>query len=146
MTLQNLLEIQSLVEFSARREDIQRLLAAAERNLGDAAVTAISDENRFDAAYKCIIQCAMVSLMANGYRTSTSKPGHHQTAIQALSLTVGLDARTIVILNSLRKQRNVNDYDGDPISPTMVEECRQQAEALLTLVRTWLQKHRPDLL
>lgn len=146
MTLQNLLEIQSLVEFSARREDIQRLLAAAERNLGDAAVTAISDENRFDAAYKCIIQCAMASLMANGYRTSTSKPGHHQTAIQALSLTVGLDARTIVILNSLRKQRNVNDYDGDPISPTMVEECRQQAEALLTLVRTWLQKHRPDLL
>lgn len=54
-----MLKIQSLVEFKAQREDIQRLLVAAERNLNDAAVTAISDENRFDAAYKCVMQCAM---------------------------------------------------------------------------------------
>lgn len=127
MTLQNLLAIQSLVEFKAQRGDIQRILKAAERNLTDAAVTAISDENRFDAAYKCIMQCAMVSLMANGYRTSTSKPGHHQTAIQALTLSVGLDAKTVVVLDTLRKQRNINDYDGAPIRPTLVEECQRQA-------------------
>jgi hypothetical protein len=143
MTLQNLLAIQSLVEFVGQREDIQRLLAA-ERNLNDAAITAISDENRFDAAYKCVMQCAMASLMANGYRTSTSKPGHHQTAIQSLALTVGLDAKTIVVLNGLRKQRNVNDYDGNPISPTVVEECRKQARALLVYVREWLKANRPD--
>lgn len=144
MTLQNLLAIQSLVEFTAQREDIQRLLTAAERNLNDAAVTAISDENRFDAAYKCVMQCAMVSLMANGYRTSTSKPGHHQTAIQSLALTVGVEAKTVVVLDGLRKQRNINDYDGDPISPTVVEECRRQAKALLAHVRAWLKDHRPD--
>ena len=135
MTLKNLLAIQSLVEFSAQREDIQRLLDAAQRNLNDAAVTAISDENRFDAAYKCVMQCAMASLMANGYRTSTSKPGHHQTAIQALTLTVGLYARKVMLLDGLRKQRNISDYDGDPISPTMVEECQKQAQALLAHVR-----------
>jgi hypothetical protein len=145
MTLQNLLAIQSLVEFQAQRADIQRLLAAAERNLSDAAVTTISDENRFDAAYKCVMQCAMASLMANGYRTSTSKPGHHQTAIQALTLTVGLDAKTVLVLDSLRKQRNINDYSGDPISPTVVEECRKQAKELLAHVRIWLATHRPDL-
>ncbi|WBS02307.1 DNA-binding protein [Pseudoduganella sp. SL102] len=145
MTLQNLLAIRSLVEFNAQREDIQRILTAAERNLADAAVTAISDENRFDAAYKCVMQCAMASLMANGYRTSTSKPGHHQTAIQALTLSVGLDARTVVVLDSLRKQRNINDYDGEPISPTAVEECQRQAHALLAHVRAWLAEHRPDL-
>ena len=72
MTLQNLLAIQRWVEFKAQREDIQRLLSAAERNLRDASVTAISDENRFDAAYKCIMQCSMVGLWASGYRTSTS--------------------------------------------------------------------------
>ena len=92
MTLQNLLAIQSLIAFSTQREDIQRLLVAAERNLQDAGATAISDENRFDVAYKCIMQCAMAALWANGYRTSTSKPGHHQVAIQTLSLTIGLDA------------------------------------------------------
>ncbi|QYF92300.1 DNA-binding protein [Massilia sp. PAMC28688] len=144
MTLQNLLAIQSLVEFTAQREDIQRLLLAAERNLNDAAVTAISDENRFDAAYKCVMQCAMASLMANGYRTSTSKPGHHQTAIQALRLTVGLDAKKVVVLDGLRKQRNINDYDGDPISPTVVEECQKQAGMLLTYVREWLKANHPD--
>lgn len=119
-------------------------MAAAERNLNDAAVTAISDENRFDAAYKCVMQCAMASLMANGYRTSTSKPGHHHTAIQALTLTVDLDAKTVVVLNGLRKQRNINDYDGDPISPTVVEECQKQAQALLAHVREWLKANHSD--
>lgn len=145
MTLLNLLKIQSLVEFSAQREDIQRLLAAAERNLLDAAITTISDENRFDAAYKCVMQCGMVSLWANGYRPSKSKPGHHQTIIQALSLTVGLDAKTVVVLDALRKQRNINDYDGDTISPTLVEECMKQAQSLLLHVRLWLATYRPDL-
>lgn len=63
MTLENLLKIQSLVAFQTKRDDVQRLLAAAERNLNDAAITAISDENRFDAAYKCGMQCAMASLL-----------------------------------------------------------------------------------
>jgi hypothetical protein len=145
MTLQNLLAAQLLLAFDAQREDIQRLLAAAERNLNDAGVAAISDENRFDAAYKCIMQCAMAALWSNGYRTSTNRPGHHQTAIQSLPLTIGLDNKTTFLLDSLRKQRNINDYNGDPISPTTVEECRKQAAALLKQLCTWLQANRPDL-
>ncbi len=140
MTLQNLLKIQSLVEVKARREDVQRLLMAAERNLNDAAITAISDENRFDAAYKCAMAC----LLVHGYRPSTSKPGHHQTAIQTLSLTVGLDPKSLVVLDGLRKQRNVNDYSGDPISPTLVNECIKQAQALLADVHAWIAAHHPD--
>ena len=50
----------------------------------------MSAENRFDAACKAIMQLSMVALQANGYRTLTSKPGHHQTAIQTLNLSVGL--------------------------------------------------------
>ena len=145
MTLQNLLAIQSLIEFKAQREDIQRLLTAAERNLNDSVVTAISDENRFDAAYKCVMQCAMASLWANGYRTHTSKPGHHQIAIQSLALTIGLDAKTVIVLDGLRKQRNINDYDGVPVSPGVVEECRRQAGALLANVRAWLAANHPEL-
>lgn len=144
MTLQNLLKIQSLVAIKAQREDIQRLLVAAERNLNDADITAISDENRFDAAYKCIMQCAMASLLVHGYRPSKSKPGHHQTAIQTLPLTVGLDTKTMVVLDGLRKQRNITDYDGDPVSPTAVDECIKQAQALLTHVRGWLAQYHPE--
>ena len=145
MTLQNLLAIQRLLAFEPSRDDVQRLLAAAERNLVDSAVDAISAENRFDAAYKCVMQCAMAALWANGYRTSTSQPGHHQTAIQTLTLTIGLDGQTVAVLDTLRKQRNISDYSGDPISPSSVEECARQAQALLKTVQRWLVDRRPDL-
>ncbi len=90
MTLANLLTIHRLLAFSAMPAGVQRLLAAATRNLADARIAQLSAENRFDAAYKYIMQCAMLGLWANGYRTSTSQPGHHQTALQALPLTMGL--------------------------------------------------------
>lgn len=80
MTLQNLLAIRQLQEYSADPAAVRKLLDAARRNLADARVTEISADNRFDAAYKCLMQCAMLGLWANGYRTSTSKPGHHQWA------------------------------------------------------------------
>ena len=145
MSLQNLLEIGSLDKAEPRRDDIQRLLAAAERNLNDAAVTGISDENRFDAAYKCVMQCAIAGLLANGYRTSTSKPGHHQTAIQSLPTTIGLDNTTMVELDELRKLRNCDDYEGDPVSAAAVGEAQAHAKALLAQVRDWLGEHHPEL-
>ncbi len=94
--------------------EIQRLLAAAERNLADSRVTAVSDENRFDAAYKAIMQCALAAMMAGGYRPSTSEPGHHQTLIQSLPLTLGVPNATWVVLDALRRKRNTADYSGDP--------------------------------
>lgn len=56
-------------------------------------------------------------------------------------------AREVVdaVLDGLRKQRNINDYDGDPISPTLVDECIKQARALLAHVHEWLAEHRPDV-
>ena len=59
---------------------------------------------------------ADLGLHANGYRALTSRPGHHYTAIQTLPLTLGVDARTVVRLDYLRKQRNVTEYSGDLVS------------------------------
>lgn len=146
MTLRKLLEIERLIAFQAQRSDITRLLSAAKRNLADAHVDAISEPNRFDAAYKCIMQCAMIGLWANGYRTATNQPGHHQTAIQTLPLTVGLENRTMVMLDSLRKQRNITDYSGDMVSTAVVEESLSQASALVERVESWLAEHRPELI
>ncbi len=141
MTLENLLAIRRLVRHEADRADILKLLAAAERNLADARVTSISAENRFDAAYKAILQCAMAALWAKGFRTSTSEPGHHQTAIQALPLTLALDNATVIVLDALRKQRNLNDYIGDGVSDALLAECLAQAEALLRHTRATLGVH-----
>ncbi|ADU39783.1 hypothetical protein [Variovorax paradoxus] len=90
MSLQNLLAIGRLQAHQPDAAGIAKLLQAARRNLADAHVAQVSTDNRFDAAYKCIMQCAMLGLWANGYRTSTSQPGHHQTAIQSLGLTMGV--------------------------------------------------------
>ena len=146
MTLQNLLAIQRLQAFEATAEGVQRLLAAAARNLADAKLAALSADNRFDAAYKTIMQCAMIGLWANGYRTSTSQPGHHQTALQALPLTMGLDKDTVIVLDALRKQRNLGDYEGNPVTDAAVTECLKRAEALIAHTRQWLAKQSPDLL
>lgn len=90
MTLQNLLRIGRLKAHAATSAEVQRLLQAIDRNLADAAVAAISDETRFDAAYKAVMQCALVAMMAAGYRPATSEAGHHQTLIQSLPLTLSV--------------------------------------------------------
>jgi hypothetical protein len=145
MTLKNLLGI-SLDAVRADKGLVTRLLAAAQRNIADAQLPGLSTENRCDAAYKAIMQLAMVALNANGYRTLTSKPGHHQTAIQTLPLSVGLPQATVVVLDALRKQRNLADCAGDLIPDATAAECLASAQELLTHVRAWLQARRPDLL
>ena len=45
----------------------------------------------------------------------------------------------------LRKQRNVNDYEGDPVSNAALASCLDEAESLLALTRQWLKTEHPDL-
>lgn len=144
MSLKNLLGIR-LDAVPPDKALVAKLLAAAQRNIADAKLQGLSAENRFDAAYKAIMQAAIVALHANGYRTLTSKPGHHQTAIQTLPQSVGLPQAQVVVLDALRKQRNLSDYSGDLIPDAISAECLACAVDLLAQVRAWLQAHRPDL-
>ncbi len=113
---------------------IERLLEASRRNIQDAEITAVSNENRFDAAYKAIMQLAKAVLLSKGYRTLTSKPGHHQTMIHCLSKIIGLHEDTLIILDALRKQRNAVDYSGDRVSDSVVNECVGHAKSLFVEV------------
>lgn len=101
LILKNLLGI-SLDAIEPDAAAVGKLLAAAQRNLADAQLAGLSAENRFDAAYKAIRQLAMVALQANGYRTLTSKPGHHQTAIQTLTTSVGVAPAQVIVFDALR--------------------------------------------
>ncbi len=145
MSLSNLVGI-SLEKITPDGAMISRLLIAAERNIIDAKVKQISAENRFDAAYKAIMQAANAALQASGYRTLKSKPGHHQTMIQSLSKTIGSNAETVMILDALRKQRNVADYSGDIVPESAVKDCIEQATTLLFAVNSWTAKNHPDLI
>jgi hypothetical protein len=145
MTLQNLLGI-SLDAVAPDKAQLARLLAAAQRNIADAQLKGLSAENRFDAAYKAIMQLAMVALHANGYRTLTSKPDHHQTALQTLPLTVALPQPRVIVLDALRKQRNLADYGGELVSDATAAECLASAQELQAHVLAWLRASRPALL
>jgi len=119
------------------------LLRAAERNLIDARVPAISADTQFDAAYKAIMQCSMAALAAAGFRTSRSQPGHHQTAIHCLGMTLGTDTATIILLDALRKKRNLSDYSGDPVSGAVVSTCIEAATSLLVETTRWISLRYP---
>ena len=145
MGLDNLIG-KTLEQIEPDKSAIRRLLEAAKRNLADTTIKQLSAENRFDAAYKAIMQLANAALQANGYRTLTSKPGHHMTMIQTLNQTCGLDKEIIIVLDQLRKQRNVADYSGDAIPESGVKECVEQAGRLLKHVNKWLSDKKPELL
>jgi hypothetical protein len=145
MTLQNLVGI-SLDRITPAKETIKRLLEGAARHIADAKVQAISAETRFGSAYTAIRMLADVGLHAHGYRTLTSKPGHHQTAIQTLPTTLGVDPRTVVRLDALRKQRNLTEYTGDVIPDSAVIDCLTHAQSLYALTLDWLQNNKRELL
>jgi hypothetical protein len=144
MSLQNLVGV-SLETITPSKQTIRRLLEGAARHIADAKVKMVSAETRFGSAYTAIRMLADLGLHAHGYRTLTSKPGHHQTALQTLPLTLGLDAQVIVRLDALRKQRNLTEYTGDTIPEATVAECLSQAEALYGTAAAWLKAHRPEL-
>jgi hypothetical protein len=145
VSLQNLLKIGQLKEHPADAAEVQRLLAAARRNLADARVTAISSETRFDAAYKAVMQAALAALMAHGYRPDTNRPGHHVTVVQGLTLTIGLAPARVTVLDTLRRKRNLSDYTGDDLDASSVEHCIAEAERLLKDVAGWIEANRPQL-
>jgi hypothetical protein len=144
MSLENLVGV-SLEKIAPARQTIQRLLEGASRHIGDAKVAKVSAETRFASAYTAIRMPADVGLHAHGYRTLTSKPGHHQTAIQTLVHTFGVDNAVVIRLDALRKQRNLTEYTGDTIPNSALEECLRQAESLHALAMKWLKANRPDL-
>ena len=146
MSLENLLKIGQLKSHPPDAGEIERLLTAAERNLRDARDTTISAETRFDAAYKAIMQSALAALMMHGYRPDTNRPGHHMTVVQSLPLTIGVDAKRVVVLDALRRQRNVADYTGDDIDDSTAEHCIIEARQLIENVLAWRKAHRSALL
>lgn len=136
--LANLLRIGLLDEVPFSTELCDRMLAAAQTRLDDALRTSNSMETRFDCAYTAIRAVADAALLQQGLRTSTSKPGHHQTTLQCLVHTLNVDPMVVKVLDGLRRQRNLCDYDGDLVSQTMLDECLAQAQRLLAHARMHL--------
>lgn len=144
INLLNLAKIGQLDSVPLSVDLVRRMLATAKQRLRDAEFTQNSDETRFDCAYTTIRAAADIGLHLNGFRTSTSKPGHHQTAIQCLTHTLGVDVATVRVLDGLRKQRNLSDYDGELVTDAALQECLSQARTILIRIESVMQTH-PEL-
>lgn len=131
MSLANLAKIKSLLEQPADPAEVQRLLDAARRSLADARRDDLAPESRFDLAPKAIMHCAIAGLRTQGYRLPTSRPGHHQTALQTLGMTLGVDAARVAALDALRRKRHGIDYEGDAVSSAMASGCIEAAADLV---------------
>ena len=68
------------------------------------------------------------------------------TVVQSLPLTVDIEAKRVVVLDALRRQRNVADYSGDDIDESTAEHCIMEAEKLIANVISWRAAHRPSLI
>jgi hypothetical protein len=134
--LENLLRVGKLKAQPADADEIARLLESAERALRDAAVPGLSSDTRLDVAWKAITQVALAAMRMQGFRPSTSEPGHHQLLVQALPKTAGIAAERTAVLDAYRKARNQSDYRGIPVSDAVAKECADEARRLLAEVHS----------
>jgi hypothetical protein len=91
------------------------------------------------------MQSALAALLMHGYRPDTNRPGHHMTVLQSTPLTLGLPAKRVVVLDALRRQRNISDYTGDDIDDSTAENCIAEAKRLIGEVIAWRDANKPDL-
>lgn len=145
MTLDNLIRTHQLIAFAANARELGALRRAARRSLDDAQAPNLSNETRYDCAYRCIMNCALAALMANGYRPDKKHVGHHQLMIQLLPKTLAIDSARIVALDKLREKRNLIDYEGDEVDPGTMTACIDHAARLLAELEAWLAANRKDL-
>jgi hypothetical protein len=52
----------------------------------------------------------------------------------------------MVVLDVLRRKRNLTDYSGGWIDETSMDQCIAEANALLQDMEAWLKSHSPELM
>lgn len=115
------------------------------RNLDDAAIKELSDDNRFAIAYQAALLAAKMTLACAGYRVKGQ--GAHQTTFMGLKLAMGPKIhRTADYLDRCRRKRNDVAYDSEGVvSASDAAALLKQAKALNKDVEAWIARHYPAL-
>lgn len=115
---------------------VKQLFAAAQRNLDDAGVSSISLGLRFDAAYKALMQAALVIMLVT--KAPSTRVNNEVLAM--------ISAEKLEALDALRRRRSHADYGGAPVSMAATEACIANARELIVEVRKCLRENHPDCL
>ncbi len=127
-------------------DEIRSLSTIVDRDVKDANVAGLSEDQRFEAAFIAARTSANIALRASGYRTAV-QAGHHMKTIESLELTMKADAKLIQRMRTLSKKRNATSYDSaGNVSSQELELAIKTAIELRRELVAWLQKIHPDLL
>lgn len=127
------------------RQEIASLFQVVERDLADAAITALSADRRFATAYNAALQAATAVMYSEGYRPHSV--GHHAIVLMFLDEAMGSVAAHLAgYFDDCRRKRNQADYVGvGGISTTEVEDLLKEAKTFAALARKWIDAHHPGL-
>ena len=142
MSLTDWLANRWIVAHEPHPEEIADLFAVVDRDLEDAAILRLSPDWRLGISYNAALQLATLALAAEGYRPGRERS--HERAILSLRDTVGVPAKTVDLLDIIRRKRNQISYErAGTTSAAEAGELHQVVTALRGNVVRWLRKkHR----
>jgi len=127
------------------RQEIASLFQVVERDLADAAITALSADRRFATAYNAALQAATAVMYSEGYRAHGI--GHHSTPFEFLKEAMGPDITSLAdYFDDCRRKRNRADYVGvGYISMTEAKDLLREAREFAAQAQAWIRTHYPEL-
>ncbi len=132
-------------EHKSTRQEIERLLTLADRDLTSCATAGLAADWRFAIAYNSALQSATAALAAAGYRASHE--AHHHRVIQSLAFTLGTGRDLIRRFDAFRKKRNMSSYEiGGTVSKKEAAEMAAFAARLRQKVERWIRENHADLM
>ena len=133
-----------IVAHEPSAEEIADLFAVIDRDLEDASVPRLSEDWRLGIAYNAALQLATLALAADGYRPARERA--HERAILSLKFTLGADAKTVDLIDAVRRKRNQINYErAGATSAAEADEFYEVAVALRAAVVHWLRKKHRSL-
>lgn len=81
-----------------------------------------------------------------GETTSAARTFSVTRTQQSLPLTLGISNDTWIVLDALRKKRNLSDDTGAPLAENEAAEAIKRAKALLAQVQAQLRDRHPHLM
>ena len=133
-----------LVPHEPTVEENSDLFTVVDRDLADAAIPRLSPDWRLGISYNATLQLATLALAAEGFRPGRDRA--HERAILSLRDTAGIDAKTVDLLDAVRRKRNQSTYEhAGATSAAEAEELYKVANALRGDVVRWLKTKHPAL-
>ncbi len=134
-----------IIDVERSAEHVADLLALAEREIGDAALSGISADGRFNHAYEAIRALCEAALLASGFATAKGSR-QHERAIESLKFTIDGEWTTAVdFLDRCRRIRNQTiDERAGVVQAADADRLLDHARRLATALADWLGREHAD--